>query len=113
MALMVRTNCCLNFFATFISTGIDIDWEYPNQRGGSPSDKENFVKLMKQLRSTLNYKTIITIAVAATKQAGLLSYNIPDLVKHINFVNLMTYGLHGSWDGRTGLILISVNNKCL
>ena len=30
--------------------GLDIDWEYPAQRGGSPQDKVNFVTLLKEVR---------------------------------------------------------------
>lgn len=27
--------------------GLDLDWEYPANRGGVPADKENFVSLVK------------------------------------------------------------------
>lgn len=30
--------------------GLDLDWEYPAQRDGSPKDKVNFVTLLKELR---------------------------------------------------------------
>ncbi|KAK3872391.1 hypothetical protein Pcinc_022518 [Petrolisthes cinctipes] len=29
--------------------GLDLDWEYPANRGGVPADKENFVSLAKEL----------------------------------------------------------------
>lgn len=38
--------------------GIDIDWEYPGARakGGSPSDTENFVTLVKEMKPRLEEK---------------------------------------------------------
>jgi chitinase len=30
--------------------GIDMDWEYPAQNGGSASDKQNFVRFLKDIK---------------------------------------------------------------
>jgi len=49
--------------ATFISSslafiqqngfdGLDLDWEYPGQRGGNESDRENLVTLLSEIKET-------------------------------------------------------------
>ncbi|MGN6533001.1 MAG: glycoside hydrolase family 18 protein, partial [Ginsengibacter sp.] len=53
--------------------GIDLDWEYPAIAGFpghkyQPADKENFTKLIKQLRKTLGNKREISFAAGGFKQ---------------------------------------------
>src|SRR5215208_1562182 len=51
----------------FGTDGIDLDWEYPAIEGYpnhkyQAQDKENFTKLVKQLRKTLGNKSVISFA---------------------------------------------------
>ena len=41
----------LEFISNHGFDGLDLDWEYPTQRGGSPQDKVNFVTLLKELKA--------------------------------------------------------------
>ncbi|KAG5337146.1 CH3L1 protein, partial [Acromyrmex heyeri] len=83
--------------------GLDIDWEYPNQRGGKKEDIENFVKLLKECNTELKKQgKILSVAVGATESLASLSYNIKKVSENVDFINLMTYDLHGTWDGVTG-----------
>ena len=35
--------------------GLDLDWEYPAKRGGSPDDKSNFIELIRDLKKAFRY----------------------------------------------------------
>ncbi|XP_046753665.1 probable chitinase 2 [Diprion similis] len=93
----------VDFVLKYKFDGLDIDWEYPNQRGGKPADVRNFVLLLKELRARFDeHNLILTAAVAAAEVSASLSYNIPSISKYLDFINIMTYDFHGSWDHITG-----------
>lgn len=85
--------------------GFDFDWEYPNQREGSqPSDKQNFNLLLQELKNVLSPRgKILSIATASVASSASKSYDVRRVCEIVDFVNLMTYDLHGSWDGKTGI----------
>ncbi|KAJ8962576.1 hypothetical protein NQ318_000969 [Aromia moschata] len=93
----------LQLVQTYNFDGFDLDWEYPGQRGGSTSDIENYVTLIKEFREVFDeYGLLLTAAVAAASSSVDLSYDVPSLSKYLDLINVMTYDLHGSWDGVTG-----------
>ncbi|KAJ8680395.1 hypothetical protein QAD02_016182 [Eretmocerus hayati] len=84
--------------------GFDLDWEYPNQRGGKPSDKENFVSLLRELKEAFEGKNLIlSAAVASAERSASQSYLITEVAKYLDFINLMAYDLHGKWNKKTGI----------
>nr|KAG5697191.1 hypothetical protein BaRGS_002200 [Batillaria attramentaria] len=88
--------------------GLDIDWEYPGLRGGSPKDRNNLVMLCKELRQAFeaeksgSKRLLLTAAVPAAKSKMDIGFNIRALDRYLDLWNLMTYDYHGPWAGKTG-----------
>jgi len=79
--------------------GLDMDWEYPNQRGGVPADKANFVTLMEELQAALHADgKILTAAVSAGEPTIEAAYDVPAFAAAVDFIHVMSYDLHGAWD---------------
>ncbi|XP_062545135.1 acidic mammalian chitinase-like [Armigeres subalbatus] len=88
---------------TYGFDGLDVDWEYPTLRGGSPDDRTNYITLLSELRIRFDTEGfLLTIAVAATKDYHRSAYDVVQINNYVDFVNLMTYDLHAYWDAQTG-----------
>ncbi|KAI1798649.1 chitotriosidase-1 [Daldinia bambusicola] len=94
----------VSFMTRYGFDGVDLDWEYPGapDRGGlEDQDIANFVSLSKTLRETFrasargNYGLTFTIP---TSYWYLRWFDVPGLLKYADWVNMMSYDLHGVWD---------------
>ncbi|KAK3331671.1 family 18 glycosyl hydrolase [Cercophora scortea] len=82
--------------------GIDLDWEYPAAPDGRghKEDTANFVLLVSDMRSyfsSLGHGWGISFAAPASYWY-LRWFNMREMIKYVDWVNLMTYDLHGLWD---------------
>ncbi|KAK4154117.1 glycoside hydrolase superfamily [Chaetomidium leptoderma] len=82
--------------------GVDLDWEYPvaEDRGGIPGDYDGFVTLVRRLRERLN-QTGKVYGITITLPASywyLRGFNLNDIEPYLDWFNIMTYDIHGTWD---------------
>ncbi|KAM3079706.1 hypothetical protein ACMFMG_006117 [Clarireedia jacksonii] len=81
--------------------GVDFDWEYPGagDRGGQPDDGKNFVTFLKEL-DDLNKQQPEKYIVSFTIPTSYWYLRHFDLkaINYVDFVNVMSYDLHGIWD---------------
>lgn len=84
---------CLKAVEEFGLDGIDIDWEYPTSDlagiSCSPSDRDNFNLLMRDLRSVLGEDRFLTLASSA--YAEYIDFH--SCIEYLDFVNVMTYDM--------------------
>ncbi|KAG9080401.1 hypothetical protein FRC06_006634 [Ceratobasidium sp. 370] len=108
-SLMTRTSASRATFIKNVLTqlqsygfdGIDIDWEYPGtERGGVESDGQNFLSLLVELQAAIKTsgRRVIVSFTAPASYWYLQQFPIEKMQYYTDWINLMTYDIHGSWD---------------
>ena len=84
---------CKRVLDEFDLDGIDLDWEYPTSSSSgissSPSDMDNFTKLMREIREVIGRDKLLTFASAAN--ARYVDFRAIEPI--VDFVNIMTYDM--------------------
>ncbi|KAJ8520186.1 hypothetical protein ONZ45_g2971 [Pleurotus djamor] len=113
-SLMARTKANRETFVTNVLSqlqsygfdGIDIDWEYPGvERGGIEADRDNFLELMKEFKAQIaaSGRKVELSFTAPASFWYLQQFPIKEVQKYTDWINLMTYDIHGSWDIKFGI----------
>ncbi|KAJ4441383.1 hypothetical protein ANN_11238, partial [Periplaneta americana] len=94
----------VEFMHEFGFDGLDLDWEYPGARNrdGKPSDKDNFLYLVEELRLRFdeeNRNWELTIAGPVARQKLEDGYHVPELCRAANAINVMAYNMRTIWNG--------------
>lgn len=96
----------IEFLRDYKFNGLDVDWEYP--RGAD--DRIAYANLLKELRLAFEGEAktsgqprlLLTAAVPASFEAIAAGYDVPEISKYLDFINVMTYDFHGQWERTVG-----------
>jgi chitinase len=108
------TKSAIEFIKFFKFDGVDLDWEYPGQRGEDNTfraeDKQNFTLLLKDLREALDKESkaqnrkdnyLLTIATGADDNY-IKHTELGECQKYLDFINIMTYDYYSGYASTTG-----------
>ncbi|MEV5880777.1 glycosyl hydrolase family 18 protein [Streptomyces sp. NPDC052101] len=98
--------------AAGIFDGIDIDWEWPGTDKGLPGnlyskdDKKNLPLLLKEFRKQLDAlparpdgeKYLLTAFLPADPSVIEAGWDVPEVMKYLDYGNLQGYDLHGAFE---------------
>jgi chitinase len=77
----------------------------------NPADKQNFIELIRELHTAFKpYGFVLSAVTSAGKPTIDRAYNLPEMSKYLDMINLMTYDFDGAWERQTGskIILFSI-----
>ncbi|XP_076336577.1 chitinase-3-like protein 1 isoform X2 [Tachypleus tridentatus] len=83
--------------------GIALGWFYPVLKSQYPADRENFIRLLKEMRKTMTaYGQDLAIFVSGTKSEIDKCYKADDVAEFVDYVLVLTMDYHGPWERKTG-----------
>jgi len=87
--------------------GIDLDWEHPVTRQGTPEDYDNYPLLCQALREAFDDaghpEWHITIQIPISWNDRLVpGYDLVGLAPYLDWFNVMAYDIFGAWDSYAG-----------
>ncbi len=110
----LRKSCArsaVEFVVKYGFDGVDLDWEYPVQGGDNiphrANDGDNYILLLKELRTALDAQgekdsKEYVLSIAGASDANFIANcKVAEMMKFLDYINVMTYDYHGTWDKET------------
>lgn len=108
----VFADSAAEFVSKYGFDGVDIDWEFPVEGGNNiehrKEDKQNYTKLLQQTRKALDEqgkkdnKTYLLTIAGGPNVSFAQNTELKEMMKYLDFINIMTYDYHGAWENTTG-----------
>nr|XP_029138665.1 acidic mammalian chitinase-like [Labrus bergylta] len=94
----------IKLLRAFNFDGLDVDWRYPAEE-----DKQRFTELCKELEtafvdegtSSNQERLILAASVSAERSTIDAGYEVEEIAKHLDFINVLTFDFHGPWESVT------------
>ncbi|XP_030741986.2 oviduct-specific glycoprotein [Echinops telfairi] len=100
----------ISLLRTYNFDGLDLFFLYPGLRGSPLHDRWNFLFLIEELlfafrrEATIHChpRLLLSAAVSGAPHIIHRSYDVRFLGRYLDFINILSYDFHGSWEGVTG-----------
>lgn len=97
----VFTKSVVDLLLAYNFDGLDVDWEYPANRGGAPADKVNYIALLEDLKEAFTPHGFM-LSSAVSESAMENAYDVPAMSRIFDQIHIMAYDFHGSFETVTG-----------
>ena len=98
----------VRFLKIYGFEGLVLEWHFPvcwqsDCSKGPSSDKQGLTQLAEELKKTFaKHGYSLGATLSGYKQVVEVAYDVEQLGKVLDFMNIVTYDVRGFWDGKTG-----------
>lgn len=93
----------MKFLTKYGFDGFELDWQYPALRSGNSNEKDSLIEVLKLFRPRFDKLGLILAATVGVSEKHISNcYDVPNLNRYLDYINLMTWDMRGPWDNVTG-----------